>query len=70
MCVQLDLEVFFKRPKKEGRPPNLHEFWSEEVCFNKDLPKKKTLMFESYNLVDPTRQGAVVFLRLVHKTAI
>jgi hypothetical protein len=27
--------VICKKPKKEGRPPNFHEFWSEEVhCTN------------------------------------
>jgi hypothetical protein len=30
MCVQLGLE---------GRSPNFHEFWSEEVHCIKDLPK-------------------------------
>jgi hypothetical protein len=36
MCAQLDLEVMCKRSKKEGRLPNFHEFWSEEVHYNKD----------------------------------
>jgi hypothetical protein len=41
MCVQLDLEMMCKRPKKEGRLPNFHEFWNEEVQCTKDPPKKK-----------------------------
>jgi hypothetical protein len=47
---------------RKGRPSNFHEFWSEEVHFKKDPPKKKTLMFECYNLVDPIKQAAIVFL--------
>jgi hypothetical protein len=31
MCAQLHLEVVCKMLKKKGRPPNFHEFWSEEV---------------------------------------
>jgi hypothetical protein len=37
---QLDLEVRYKRSKKERRPSNYHEFWSKEVHNKKD-PKKK-----------------------------
>jgi hypothetical protein len=45
MYAQLDLEVIYKRLKKEGRPPSFHEFWSKRVhC--KIYPKNKTLIFE------------------------
>jgi hypothetical protein len=36
MYAQLDLKVMFKRPIKEGRLPNFHEFWSEEFYYKKD----------------------------------
>jgi hypothetical protein len=39
LCVQLELE-FCKRFKKEGRPSNFHEFWSEEV--HKTSPRAHT----------------------------
>jgi hypothetical protein len=40
MCVQLDFEVICKRPKKEGRLPNLHEFWNDEVHYKKNSKKE------------------------------
>jgi hypothetical protein len=40
MYAQLDLEVRFKRSKKERRPSNFHQFWSKEV-HTKKHPKKK-----------------------------
>jgi hypothetical protein len=40
-----------KRPKKKRRPSNFHSFWSKEVHSKKhQKKKKKTLMFECYNL--------------------
>jgi hypothetical protein len=51
----------YKRPKKEGRPSNFHEFWNEEVHHIKNSPKKKTVMFECYNLMYPVEQGAIKF---------
>jgi hypothetical protein len=46
-----------KDPKRNGIPSNFHEFQSEEVCCNKILERRKTLMFEHYNLVDPMDEG-------------
>jgi hypothetical protein len=59
MCVQLDSKTMCKRSKKEGRPPNYCAFWNKEVHYTKH-PSKKTLMFESYNLLDPIEQGVVI----------
>jgi hypothetical protein len=53
MCFQLDFKVICKKTKKEGRPFNFHEFWSEEVQCKKRPLKKIILMFERYDLVDP-----------------
>jgi hypothetical protein len=60
MCAQLDLKVMCKRSqKKKKKPSNFHECWSEVHCKNyrgtkkTKKTKKKTLMFECYNLVDP-----------------
>jgi hypothetical protein len=39
MCIQLDLEVRCKTPKKKRIPSNFHEFWSKEV-HSKEHPKK------------------------------
>jgi hypothetical protein len=52
MYAQLDLEVRWKRPKKERRSSNFHSFWSKEVHTRKHL-QKKALTFECYNLLDP-----------------
>jgi hypothetical protein len=41
MCAQLYVELICKRSKKEGRPPNFHEFWSEEAQCIKALHKIK-----------------------------
>jgi hypothetical protein len=41
MYAQLDLEVICKRFKKEGRLPNFHEFWNEEVHCIKDFQIRK-----------------------------
>jgi hypothetical protein len=41
MCAHLDLEVICKRLKKEGRIPNFHDFWSEEVHCKKDIQKRE-----------------------------
>jgi hypothetical protein len=40
MCVQLDLEVICKKPKKERRPSSFYKFWIEEVHSTKDPSKK------------------------------
>jgi hypothetical protein len=55
MCVQLGMKMICIRPKKEGKPSNFLEFWSNEVQCKKDPQKKKNLMFEHYNLVDPIK---------------
>jgi hypothetical protein len=36
----LDLEVTYKKSKKERRPSNFHEFWSEEVQHKKVFQKR------------------------------
>jgi hypothetical protein len=59
-CIQFDLEVMCTRSKQEKRLPNFHEFWGEEVHYIERASKKKILMFEHYNLVDPIEQGAVI----------
>jgi hypothetical protein len=41
MYAQLDLEVIHKRPQKEKRPANFHEFQIEEAHCKKDPPKRK-----------------------------
>jgi hypothetical protein len=52
MCAQLDLEVMRKRPKERKKDHLIFiNFWSKEV-HNKKHPKKKTLMFECYNLLN------------------
>jgi hypothetical protein len=56
MCVQLDLEVICKKPKKEGRLSNFEEFHPQ-----KRPSKKKALMFECYDLVDSMEKGAIIF---------
>jgi hypothetical protein len=42
MYTQLDFKVMSKRNKKEERPSNFHEFWSEEVPI-KQAPSKREL---------------------------
>jgi hypothetical protein len=46
-------KMMCKRPKKEGRRPNFHEFRSEEVQYKIEHQFLIFLMFEHYNLVDP-----------------
>jgi hypothetical protein len=46
MCIQLDLEVMCKKPRKKIRPFNFHSLWSKEVFSKKHLKKERTLMFE------------------------
>jgi hypothetical protein len=41
MCTQINLEVVHERSKKEGRPPNFHEFRDGEVHCKKVLQKRK-----------------------------
>jgi cephalosporin-C deacetylase-like acetyl esterase len=43
MRAQLNLEMIYKIPKKERRPSDFHEFWSEEMHYKKDLQKRKLL---------------------------
>jgi hypothetical protein len=45
--------VRYKRPQKERRPYNFHQFWSKEVHSRKHPAPKKTLMFECYNFLNP-----------------
>jgi hypothetical protein len=60
VSIQLVIESEVPKTQKKGIPPNFHEFWSEEVhCEN--CPKKKTLMFECYNLMDPKEWWAIIF---------
>jgi hypothetical protein len=40
MCIQLNLELIYKRPKKEGGSTNFYGFWSEELHCEKKPPKK------------------------------
>jgi hypothetical protein len=42
MHGQLDLEEVFNKCKSPERPSNFHEFWSEEVHYDKNWGKKKT----------------------------
>jgi hypothetical protein len=60
MYAQVDLEVIYNRSKNEGRVFNFYEFWSEEVRYKKS-PKKKTLVFKHFNLVDYMEQRVVIF---------
>ena len=59
MYTQLDLEVMHKKPKKK-MSSHFYEFWSEEV-HSKNYPKKKTLMFECYNLMDSMEWQGLFF---------
>jgi hypothetical protein len=60
MCVQLDLSVISRGLQKHGIPFAFLEFWSEEVNY-KNYSKKKSLMFECYNLMDPMEQQVAIF---------
>jgi hypothetical protein len=53
MCAQLDLEVMSKRFKEKRRISYFHKFWNKEVHNKRTPKKKKSLMFECYNLLDP-----------------
>jgi hypothetical protein len=61
MYGQLDLEVISNLSKIEKRPSKFS--WCEEICCEKvaKKKKKKTLMFEHYNHMDPMEWGAVTF---------
>jgi hypothetical protein len=52
MCAQLDLEVRSKKPQKRKEHLIFINFGVKEV-HNKKHPRKKTLMFECYNLLNP-----------------
>jgi hypothetical protein len=54
-------KMMCKRPNEERRPPSFHEFGSEEVHSKRNPQKKKTLMFEHYNLVDSMERGVAIF---------
>jgi hypothetical protein len=41
MYAQLDEELMCNKSKKEGRPSNFHEFWSEEVHYIKKPQRRK-----------------------------
>jgi cephalosporin-C deacetylase-like acetyl esterase len=60
MPTQLDLQVILKRPPKKS-PSDFHEFWSEELHCEKKKKKKKTLLFEGYNLMDSVELGLITF---------
>jgi hypothetical protein len=51
MCAQIDLEVSCKRPKKRNDPLIFINFGLKKFIVKNT--QKKTLMFESYNLIDP-----------------
>ena len=61
MCVQFDLEVMCKIPKNEKRPSNFHIFLSKVVPYRrKGPPKKRTLMFKHYDLLNPMEQETII----------
>jgi hypothetical protein len=39
-----------RKTEKKGKPSNFHDFWNEVL--SKKHPKKITLNFEHYNLLD------------------
>jgi predicted transcriptional regulator YdeE len=41
-----------QNPKNKEIPSNYYEFWSKELHSKKHQKKKKTLMFECYDLLD------------------
>jgi hypothetical protein len=53
MCAQLDLEVIAKDPKKREDHLIFINFGVKKFTIKKHPKKKKTLMFECYNLLDP-----------------
>jgi hypothetical protein len=57
MYAQLDLQAISKTPQKEEPPSNFHEFWIRKFHFE----KKKTLMFDSYYLMDLIEKWIVSF---------
>jgi hypothetical protein len=62
--------VMDKRPKKDGRLLNFYELCTEELHYNKDLPKGNILMFDCNNQVDPMEHRAVIVLWLIHKKVV
>jgi hypothetical protein len=44
-----------KKSKKKKKTYDLCYFWSKEIYNRKHPKKEKSLMFEWYNLVDPTK---------------
>jgi hypothetical protein len=52
MCVQLDLELRCKRPKKREDHLIFINFGVKKFIV-KNIQKNKTLMFECYNLLAP-----------------
>jgi hypothetical protein len=52
MCAQLDLEVMAKDPKKREDHLIFINFGVKKFIL-KNTQKKKTLMLECYNLLDP-----------------
>jgi hypothetical protein len=52
MYAQLDLEVRCKRPKKRENHPIFINFGVRKFIV-KNTPKKRTLIFECYNFLDP-----------------
>jgi hypothetical protein len=61
MYAQLDLEVRCKRPKKKKDHVIFINFGVKKKFILKNTPKKKALMFECYNFLDPMECGAAIF---------
>jgi cephalosporin-C deacetylase-like acetyl esterase len=40
MCAQLDSQVVSKRLPRKETPSNFHEFWSEELYYEKKQRRK------------------------------
>jgi hypothetical protein len=58
LCSTLS-KMMCKIPTKKGIPSNFHEFQSKKV-HRKIHPKKETLMFECYNLMDSMEWQAII----------
>jgi hypothetical protein len=65
MFAQFGIEVICKRPKKKEGHLNFTKFGVRSSLY-KRAQKKKTLMFECYNLVDPTEPRGYKFFRLIY----
>jgi hypothetical protein len=61
MCAQFDLEVSCKRPKKRREEHLILINFGVKKFTIKNTKRKKTLMFECYNFIDPKERGAAIF---------